>query len=287
MAKKHILNNTVLMSGAEYFEVQELNPYSISSIQPNKIIANDEHNFIKSTLEKLGVNVVKVPAPKNCQDGIYTANWGLCRNDKVILSNLPNQRKNEESYAEETLKSLGKKVIKSPYKFSGQGDALPCGNLLFCGSTYRTDIRMHDFIEKELGYEVIGLQTIPVFDNKGKPLINKITGWPDSFFYDIDLAIAVIRKDLIAYCPDAFTVKSQEILKNLEIKKIEVTMQEAQNGFACNLISTGETVIMSANAPLLKSEIENYGIQVVTPKISELSKGGGYIRCTTLTLDND
>jgi N-dimethylarginine dimethylaminohydrolase len=43
---------------------------------------------------------------------------------------------------------------------------------------------------------------------------------------------------------------------------------------------------MSAEAPLFKAEIEAHGLQVITPEITELAKGGGYIRCTTLTLDN-
>jgi len=52
-------------------------------------------------------------------------------------------------------------------------------------------------------------------------------------------------------------------------------------------VSTGETVIMGAHAPVFKAELESRGFTVVTPEITELLKGGGYIRCTTLTLDND
>jgi N-dimethylarginine dimethylaminohydrolase len=42
---------------------------------------------------------------------------------------------------------------------------------------------------------------------------------------------------------------------------------------------------MSATAPELKANIEAKGLTVVTPHVSELAKGGGYIRCTTLTLN--
>ena len=68
--------------------------------------------------------------------------------------------------------------------------------------------------------------------------------------------------------------------------KIEVSFEEATKGFACNLVSTGETVIMSAHAPALQAAIEAHGLKTLTSDISELAKGGGYIRCTTLTLDN-
>jgi N-dimethylarginine dimethylaminohydrolase len=43
---------------------------------------------------------------------------------------------------------------------------------------------------------------------------------------------------------------------------------------------------MSAHAPQLQAAIEAKGLRAITPEIQELAKGGGYIRCTTLTLDN-
>lgn len=281
-----MINKTALMSGADYFDVVELNPYShdIETVDREKALA--EHQAIRSALEQAGIKVVKVEAPADCQDGIFTANWGLCRGDKVIMSSLPGPRQAEEPHAEKALRGLGKQIVKAPYHFSGQGDALPCGNYLLAGSNYRTDPRMHDFLARELGYEVIPLQTVPEMDDSGQPVINKLSGWPDSFFYDIDLAISVLSDNLIAWCPEAFMPESQEKLRALPLQKIEVSLEEATNGFACNLVSTGETVIMSAHAPNLKAAIEAHGLATLTPEIGELAKGGGYIRCTTLTLDN-
>ena len=220
--------------------------------------------------------------------GVYTANWALVWGDKAVLSALPNVRQPETPYAEKALARLGKQIIHPPegVRFSGQGDALPCGDLLFCGSQYRTDPEIYDFLEKQLGFEVIGLQTVPTYDSQGAPVINKSSGWPDSFFYDIDLALAVISPELIAWCPEAFTDESRDRIQKLRLDKIEVTLDEAMNGFACNLVSTGHAVVMSAHAPLLKSALEVRGFEVITPEVSELGKGGGYIRCTTLTLDN-
>lgn len=274
------------MSGTEHFSVQELNPYSFAGNQPDAVIAAAEHQTILEALQSAGVAVTKVPAPEGCQDGVYTANWALVRGDTAVLAYLPNMRRAETPYAEKVLSDLGKRIVKAPYRFSGQGDALPCGNLLFCGSNYRTDPLMHEFLADELGYQVIGLQTIPALDSAGNPIINKITGWPDSFFYDIDLAISVLRTDLIAWCPEAFMPESQEKLRALDIGKIEVSWQEATEGFACNLVSTGEAVVMSAHAPVFQAALETQGLKTITPSIVELAKGGGFIRCTTLTLDN-
>lgn len=274
------------MSGADYFDVVDLNAYSHHIDPVNRDKAITEFANISQALQSAGVQIIKVDPPADCQDAIFTANWGLCRGDKVVMSSLPGPRKAEEVYAEKVLSDLGKQIIKAPYRFSGQGDALPVGNYLLAGSTYRTDPRMHDFVAEQLGYEVISLQTIPERDADDNPVTNQLSGWPDSFFYDIDLAISVLKEDLIAWCPEAFTPESQEKIRALPLQKIEVTYQEATEGFACNLVSTGETVIMSAHAPQFQANIESYGLHTITPDISELAKGGGYIRCTTLTLDN-
>ena len=285
------INRTVLMSGADFFGDQEaINPYMHKGAPIDVARAQSEHDAIRNALENAGVTIIKVNPPEECQDGVYTANWALVRGDKAVMATLPNARKGEELYAEQVLRVQGKTIFKVPndVHFSGQGDALPCGKYLLAGTGYRTEAPAHQFIADTLGYEVISLRTIPERDWLRRPVINKDSGWPDSFFYDIDLAISVLTPTLIAWCPKAFTKESQEKIRALtDLDKIEVSFEEAKKAFACNLVSTGETVVMSSTAPALKAAIESKGLRVVTPVITELAKGGGYIRCTTLTLDND
>ncbi|MFZ1301929.1 MAG: arginine deiminase-related protein [Candidatus Microsaccharimonas sp.] len=288
-----MINQTVLMSDALHFSAEQaINPYySDSHTDTNK--AQAEHDAIQQAFIEAGVKVIQVPSPSTSQDGVYTANWALIRNNKAIIARLPDVRKTEEDWARTQLTNLGIEVINVPggLKFSGQGDALACGNYLFCGSTYRSDEAAQTFAAKQLGYNKVQLQTIPQKNSSGEPVINAISGWADSFFYDIDLALSIIKaptdteKGLIAYCRDAFTSDSQATLDAItDIDKIEISLEEAQNAFACNLVSTGETVIMSAHAPIFTAELRNRGIKVITPEITELAKGGGYIRCTSLTI---
>jgi len=289
-----LINQTVLMSDANHFSAaQAINPY-YDDQNVDQSVAAHEHQAITHALSSAGIKIVSVPSPINSQDGVYTANWALVRGDTAILARLPEVRRAEEAYAEAILTQLGKKVIYAPtgLKFSGQGDALACGNLLFCGQGYRSDEAAQAFAAEKLGYDRVQLQTIPELDEYGMPVINAVSGWADSFFYDIDLALSIIKhpegdqKGLIAYCPEAFMPESRALLADFDqVDKIEVSIDEAQHAFASNLVSTGETVIMSAHAPELKSALEAHGLKVVTPEISELAKGGGYIRCTTLTLD--
>jgi N-dimethylarginine dimethylaminohydrolase len=284
---KPIINRSVLMSGAEYFDVTSpINAYYVETETVDRKRALTDFVNIQTGLSKAGFKITKIDAPKDCQDGIFTANWGLCRDDTVILSSLPPTRQLEQPHAESILRNLGMRVIKAPYRFSGQGDSLPIGNILFTGSTYRTDPRMHQFLHEELGYEVIGLQAVPARDKSRNPILNKVTGWPDSFFYDLDLGISVLSPDLIAWYPGAWTSESQEKIRATPFKKIEVEEDEAMR-FNCNLISSGHVVVMGSYGPKLKAAIESHGLSVITVDVQELGKGGGFIRCTTLTLDND
>lgn len=284
-----LINTKVLMSGADYFnDGFAINALMDSSNPVDIAKAKKEHESIKHAMQSIGTEVVQVHPPRGCQDGVYTANWALCRGDTVVMASLPNKRSDEEDYAAHVLSNLGKRLVFLPkgLKFSGQGDALPCGNYLFSGTGYRTDKEVHSFLAKNLDYNVISLQAIPTLDKQKKPVINKVTGWPDSFFYDIDLAIAVLSPSLIAWCRDAFTPESQaKIDKITDIDKIEVSYEEAVNGFACNLVSNGEAVVMSHYAPNLKKAVEAAGFKTITIPATELFKGGGYIRCTTLTLN--
>lgn len=285
------------MSGADYFSDQQaINAYMDSKIPVDIAKATSEHASIRTALEEAGIEIVKVDPPAGCQDGVYTANWALVRAGKAVMSSLPNARKGEEPYAEEILAGLGFEIIRVPegLRFSGQGDALPCGNYLFAGSVYRTDPEVHAFLADTLGYEVISLQTKPkrTLFGRGRQVINRYSGWPDSYYYDIDLALSVIKAPddtqpgLIAWCPEAFMKDSAKKIRSLPVDRIEVSLKEAKKAFACNLVSTGETVIMSAFAPRLRADLEKRGLRVLTPVVKELGKGGGYIRCTTLTLDN-
>lgn len=282
------------MSDANNFSIeQHINPYYGENKINNKKAIN-EHAAIQKLLSDAGIKIIKVPSPINCQDGVYTANWALVRGNKAILASLPNARKAEESYAEKILVNLGKEVIHVPngYKFSGQGDALACGNYLLCGSGYRSDKESQKFAAEALSYDLVQLHTLPQLDANNNPIINKTSGWPDSFYYDIDLALAIIKSPsdknpgLIAYCKEAFDKLSQEKLEKLEnVETILVSEAEAREAFATNLVSTGQKVIMSAYAPKLSEALRQRGLEVFSTDITELSKGGGYIRCVTLSLD--
>jgi N-dimethylarginine dimethylaminohydrolase len=294
-----IINKTVLMSGADYFgDDDAINDLMDAKVPVDVDKAKAEHALIKQALEESGVTVRQIPAPIDCQDGVYTANWALVRGGKALLARLPNKRQPEEAYALQAIKELGLAPLTLPpevARFSGQGDALPCGDIVFTQSPYRTTREAHRHIRQMLGFrDVISLQTKPARHFRfGPAKTNPITGLPDSPTYDIDLALAILKwpsegqKGLIAFCPDAFKRSSRKLLRTYDaVDKIEVSRQEALQAYALNLVSTGETVVMNAGAPRFQAALETYGLKTIALDLPELKKGGGSIRCSTLTLDN-
>ncbi len=292
------INNSVLVSDPRYFSNKyPINPLMNSSQTIDLDQATKEHDLLINSLKKIGIKVIQFPSPKDCQDGVYVANWGLIIDNKVIPSKLPITRKQEEKYARSIFKKLNLEIIDLPDEvqyFSGQGDCLVVDDYIFCQSPYRTSKNAHKQLAKIFRNKiVVSLQTKPLRWFKiGPKKINKITGLIESHSYDLDLALAVLRpqflneKPIIAYCPSLFTRNSKKILNRLtNFKKIKVSKKECIKNYALNLVSNGSTVIINNDAHKFKRSLIDNGFKVIEISLHELKKGGGSIRCCSLTID--
>ncbi|MEV1330373.1 arginine deiminase-related protein [Micromonospora costi] len=263
------MNKALLVSDAAYFRVDyEINPYMHTEVQPDNAAAVVEHLNIVVAHRAAGRRIEYVPSAPECPDMVFTANAAVVRGDRAVLGAPPPERKAEMPYFQDWLINHDFDVVDAPYAFSGQGDALACGDLLLAGYGQRTDRRMHAILARELSYEVVPLQTV------------------SPRWYDLDLAVAVVEPArALAYCPEALDEPSRRRLKGLGMDLIEVSVEEASR-FALNLISDGVTVTMTKGAPRLAAALRARGLRVVELDTTELAKGGGGVRCTALTLDN-
>lgn len=263
------MNSHLLMCDPKHFRVDyEINPYMHTGIQPDLAAAVAEHNAIAAAHRAAGRRVEYLTADPACPDMVYTANAAVVRGGRAVLANLPPERQAETPHHRAWLADHGVDVVESPYLFSGQGDALACGELLLAGYGQRSDERVHTVLANHLDYEVVPLRTV------------------SAQWYDLDLAIAVIgNPHTLAYYPRALDEPSQRRLHGLGLDLIEVSRQEAER-FALNLVSDGTTVTMTTGAPKLAGELRARGLNVVELDTTELRKGGGGVRCTALTLNN-
>ena len=262
------MNSRLLVSDAENFRIDyEINPYMATGDQPDTALAVAEHKAIVEAHLNAGRAVEHVPSEPECPDMVYVANAALVRGGRAVLGNPPRARRPETRHHRRWLELLGLEVLEVPYSFSGQGDALPCGDLLFAGSGWRTDPRTHDLLGRLLGYEVVPVSTV------------------SELWYDIDLAVAPLDAGTVAYCPQVIDEPSRRRIASLGLDLVEVSPAEAQR-FALNLVSDGSSVTMSCGAPAFAAELRARGFAVSELETAQLAKGGGGVRCTSLTLDN-
>ena len=216
------LNRHLLVSDADNFSVEfEINPYMHKVDQPDWDLAVVEHRAIVAAHADAGRTTEYLPTVSGCPDMVYTANAALVRGGRAILANLPVEREPELPHYRRWFAEHGYDVLEAPVRFSGQGDSLAFGSRLFAGSGWRTDASMHAIIADWLGYEVVPVRTT------------------SDRWYDIDLAIAVIDPETIAWCPQAFDARSRRVISTLPgIELIEVGLDEAEL-FALNLVSDG------------------------------------------------
>jgi N-dimethylarginine dimethylaminohydrolase len=263
------MNSHLLVSDTRHFRIEyRINPYMRMAEQPNPEAAQAEHREIVAAHIALGRRIEYVPSAPGCPDMVYTANAGLVRGNRAVLGRLPAQRRGEIPHFRRWLCVHGFDVVDAPFPFSGQGDALPCGNLLLAGHGQRTDRRTLGFLAEYFNYDVVPLRTVA-------------PQW-----YDLDLAVAVLRQpDTVAYCPQALDTVSGRTIRSLGLDLIEVAPREAEQ-FALNLVSDGRAVTMTHGAPRFAAALRAKGLQVLELSTTQLRKGGGGVRCTSLTLDN-
>lgn len=262
------MNRHLLVSDAENFSVEfEINPYMHKVDQPDWEQSVVEHRAIVAAHVDAGRTVEYIPTVSGCPDMVYTANAALVRGGRVLLAKLPVEREPELPHYRRWFLEQGYDIVEAPYRFSGQGDALAFGSRLFAGSGWRSDAAIHPVIAAELGYDVIPVKTT------------------SDRWYDIDLAIAVITPETIAWCPQAFDRRTRRTIQELRgVERIEVGLEEAER-FALNLVSDTETVTMTTGAPVLAGALRDRGYRVLELATEELKKGGGGVRCTALALD--
>lgn len=81
-----MINQKLMVSGADYFaDTYEINPYYTNN-EINIAKAMSEHAAILECFKEAGIELIKVDPPKDCQDGVYTANWALVKDGVAVMA---------------------------------------------------------------------------------------------------------------------------------------------------------------------------------------------------------
>ncbi len=250
--------------GIEY----EINPWMSRRQSADPAEARRQWQQLRDTLQQLnGGTEVIAPQPK-LPDMVFTANAGLVVGNRFIRSNFRHpERQGEAAHFEAWFREHGYEIVRLPEGlfFEGEGDALFCGDLLFCGYRFRSDIRSHQQIGELLGCLVVSVELV------------------NPRFYHLDTCFCPLPDGTAVWSPDAFDDYGQRAIRQHIADSIEVSNEEAHR-FACNAIVLDKEVILPEGCPELTEALGCRGYRVRALPMTEYLKAGGACKCLTLFL---
>ena len=238
--------------------------------RPDKELAAQQWDNLHKKLKELGADIqLLAPSPKT-PDLVFTANAGLVRGKKVVVSNFKYpQRQTEEAINEEWFETQGYELLHSKkYSFEGEGDALFAGEKLFCGYGFRSEADAFDFVCESL--EVSS---------------QILCEMKDSRFYHLDTCFTPLNEKQALFVQSAFTKDSIRKMEN-EIELFDVSGEEALR-FICNSVIIDNNIITPEDCPESKRTLEKLGFSVHSVQLNQFLKAGGSAKCLTLKLWQD
>jgi N-dimethylarginine dimethylaminohydrolase len=253
--------------GIEY----EINPWMNRQRQADRGEAIRQWQGLKSLLEAVGAEVVLLEPVQGLPDLVFTANAALIfRQDAILARFRYSQRQGEEPYNQAWLESNGFRVLQLPSEmcFEGAGDALFCGDTLFAGYRFRSDVRAMQQVGAMLNAQVIPMELV------------------DGYYYHLDTCFCPLSADEAIYFPDAFDEYGRRALTQHVPRLLPVNEDEARR-FACNAVVVGRHVITNTGCPQLHELLESRGYTSHETPLDEFVKAGGSAKCLTLRLDGE
>jgi N-dimethylarginine dimethylaminohydrolase len=265
-----------LISSPRYFGVEySINPWMNGNKgSVNKDIAQKQWNNLKDILENF-VDIDVIPGVKGLPDMVFTANAGIVKNGKVVVSCFKHpERKGEEKYFQDYFeREYGKKNVlvlpKESYQ-EGAGDALfDRGNdILWCGYGFRSTKESYNKISDFLNTKTVILKL----------------KHPE--YYHLDISIAPLDGGYLMYCPLSFTEDSIEKIEKIVPKEKRIILsKEDLDDFNGNAVNIGKNIILNSPSKNLEKDLYLAGYNVIKNNISEFKKAGGGNKCLTLRLE--
>jgi N-dimethylarginine dimethylaminohydrolase len=262
----------ILMCPADWYGIEyEINPWMSRDRQADRAAAVAQWRALRDLFVSLGAKVDLLGPVPGLPDLVFTANAALIYRDRAVLSRFRySQRQGEEPRNAAWLADHGFEVTQLPNQmyFEGAGDALFCGDTLFAGYRFRSDIRALNQVGELLACHVIPLELI------------------DGYYYHLDTCFCPLAPGQALYFPAAFDDYGQRVLAQHVPELIAVEPAEAQR-FACNAVVIGKQVITNTGCTRMHQALCDFGYTPHETPLDEFVKAGGSAKCLTLRLDGE
>lgn len=259
----------ILMCRPTYFGVDySINPWMDDNIgKANTELAIYQWEQLYNAIKKV-IDVELVEPVEGLPDMVFTANAGFYdqKTGYVLLSRFRNnQRSGEEQHFFKWFSDHNYPVFQGTNVFEGEGDLLRAETRHWIGYGFRSQQQTAD--------------SRP-FDQLGS--IEKLR-LVDSRFYHLDTCFAPLSgTNSVLWYPDAFSSRSQSVIRSLTDPKqsIEATEAEAVT-FCCNAVVVGRKVFMP-NCNSIADKLAELGYEPMQFDMSEFIKAGGACKCLTM-----
>ena len=260
---------SLLLCPPDFFDIRyEINPWMNRDRAIDHARAKDQWQRLCGILQNLDAPLHIVKTHPNWPDMVFTANAGLVLGRRVIRSNFRHpERMGEAPHYQRWFEQSGYDVVLLPegIAFEGEGDALFCGETLFCGGEFRTDVAAHDWLRENSGCDVVSLKLL------------------NPHFYHLDTCFCPLGEGIVAWYPDAFDEESQREIRERIRDGMVVTEEEAMR-FACNAVVLGRDVILPEGCPTFRADLRARGFESHEVPMDEFMKAGGACKCLVLQL---
>ena len=261
------MNRTLLLCPPEYYGIEyEINPWMHKERGADRPVTAMQWRTLYETLLQLGAEVELIAPRPGLPDMVFTANAGLVVDQRAIVSNFRHkERQGETEHFGRWFERRGFEVVRlhEGLIFEGEGDALFCGDVLFCGYRFRSDIRSHEKLGTLLKRLVVSVELV------------------DDRFYHLDTCFCPLPDGSAVWFPGAFDTYAQGAIRQHVRELIDVSEDEAAR-FACNAVVLEREIIMPAGCPQLEQALGERGYRTHPVMMSEFLKSGGACKCLVL-----
>ena len=194
------MTKKILMCPPDYFGIEyEINPWMNVRVGSDTERSRLQWDDLVETLRELAVEIELMAPVAGLPDLVFTANAGLVYRNQFICSRFRFPvRQGESAHFAARAAELGFEVVHLPagYHFEGAGDALFCGETLFAGYRFRSDVRSHQWVGERLGVEVLPMELV------------------NPRFYHLDTCFCPIAPGWAIYYPAQFDEYGRSVLRD-------------------------------------------------------------------------
>jgi N-dimethylarginine dimethylaminohydrolase len=280
-----------LMVEPDHFRVDyTINPFMHLDDQPDPVRAREQWLALVEAIEQAGGTVEVLPQLPDAPDMVYAMNLGLALEEPgglgscAVLSHMRYpQRRMETPEADVWFaghgfdrRTIGRDGVGAHFE---AGDAFAWRGELVVGYGPRTEELALKHLATDLGVSVRGIR----ITHPG--------------MYHMDIGFCPLDETHAMVCPAAYDAGSAAALLDLVPEPLVLTEEEGL-AFCANSIVIGRTIVMPAlrgGSPLassgitgpgrVRTQLEEWGFEVVVVDVGEFLKGGGAVRCLTNPLD--